>query len=651
MPEFRALLSGGGVMGERIRAHDWASTPFGAPTAWPQSLRSALSICLNSSAATAICWGPELRLLYNDAWSRMLGPGRPVPLGEKAIKAWADIWHVVGPQVKTVLETGAGYAAVDQLLPIQQRGHTHEAYWNYSFTPIAGEDGSVAGILHQAQETSDRVFADRRNALILALADRMRPLAHPGEILACACRLLGEALGVGRVGYGEVSPDGSTVSVARCWTDGMMADLAGNYRAEDLGKLHRALRQGEICWLEDAATDPGLSARDRATLRRLGLRSGLIAPILVEGRCRAMIFAHDGRPRGWGNHHAALLREVGERLRQELARARAEAALRESERRHRLIFEQAQDVVFTADLNQVITSANPAAAEALGIAAEALVGRSVGEFVAPDTFRRTTGMLRRKLAEGGTTRYEVEVFGKTDLLHWEISSTLTTDGDGHPLGLHAIARDVTERHAFEGRQQMLIEELNHRVKNMLAQVQGIALQSFKGKSDVAEAQAAFQERLAALAAAHDLLTRRKWEGATLTQLVADATCRLAKPDRIGFNGPDVVLPPKATVSLVLALHELATNASRHGALSTPQGRVDIGWRPAGQRLRMEWRESGGPRVAAPEGRGFGLRLIERALASDLGGAVALDFATEGLVCTIDAPLPRAGAGNVVSALL
>ena len=97
MPEFRALLEGGGEMAERIRAHDWASTPLGSPQGWPQSLRTALSICLNSNFPTAVYWGPQLILLYNDAWSAIPGPRHPGALGKPAREAWADVWSIVGP--------------------------------------------------------------------------------------------------------------------------------------------------------------------------------------------------------------------------------------------------------------------------------------------------------------------------------------------------------------------------------------------------------------------------------------------------------------------------------------------------------------------------------------------------------------------------
>ena len=149
-------------MGARIRAHDWRATPLGAPDAWPQSLRSALSICLHSSFPTAIYWGPELRLLYNDAFAPIPAERHPWALGRPAREVWGDIWDVVGPQLDEVIATGTGFSTFDQLLAMVRDGTARETYWNYSFTPIRVEGGGVAGVFNQGHETTERVLRDRR---------------------------------------------------------------------------------------------------------------------------------------------------------------------------------------------------------------------------------------------------------------------------------------------------------------------------------------------------------------------------------------------------------------------------------------------------------------------------------------------------------
>ena len=205
---------------------------------------------------------------------------------------------------------------------------------------------------------------------------------------------------------------------------------------------------------------------------------------------------------------------------------------------------------------------------------------------------------------------------------------------------------VLERKRTEEHQRLLINELNHRVKNTLAIVQSVASQTFRGDAVDPSSRLAFESRLAALAAAHDVLTEQNWESASLHDVVrkTGSGCG-ADESRVRVRGPEVRVEPRTAVALGMALHELCTNAVKYGSLSSEAGVVEIGWdlvEDGGTRrmIRLEWREQGGPPVAAPSKRGFGSRMIERALASELGGTVELRFLPEGLHCLVEAPLPE-----------
>jgi two-component sensor histidine kinase len=186
------------------------------------------------------------------------------------------------------------------------------------------------------------------------------------------------------------------------------------------------------------------------------------------------------------------------------------------------------------------------------------------------------------------------------------------------------------------------------VKNTLATVQSIAIQSLRGLDtpEAAAAKAAFEARLLALARVHDVLTRESWEGAELGNVVADATAPLdsteAGRSRFIVSGPHLRLPPRLALSIAMALHELGTNAVKYGSLSQEGGTVTISWSVVKEpetRLLLRWSESGGPPVTKPTRTGFGSRLIERSLARELDGEVQLMFAASGVVCSIEAPVP------------
>jgi two-component sensor histidine kinase len=204
----------------------------------------------------------------------------------------------------------------------------------------------------------------------------------------------------------------------------------------------------------------------------------------------------------------------------------------------------------------------------------------------------------------------------------------------------ALALEIEHRRRIERHQNLLLDELNHRVKNTLATVQAMAIQTLKGV-DIA-ARDAFIARLFALSSQHDLLTLDNWEGASFEGVVRRALrpWREEESTRFAVEGPAVHLDPKRALALGMGFHELATNAEKYGALSTSDGQVRVTWTldPEGRILKLRWQETGGPPVAAPERKGFGLRLIEHGLGREIAGDVRMDFASEGLVCGWDMKL-------------
>lgn len=212
--------------------------------------------------------------------------------------------------------------------------------------------------------------------------------------------------------------------------------------------------------------------------------------------------------------------------------------------------------------------------------------------------------------------------------------------DGEVVAIFVQGHDVTEEVRASGAQKLLINELNHRVKNTLAIVQGLAAQSFRKLDTARGPLEAFDARLNALAAAHGLLTERNWEDAQLEATVRSALSATLGSDaeRVSLFGPDLSLPPQTAVSLAMLVHELSTNAIKYGALSNETGTVSIEWlvdeEPFGRKLSIEWRETGGPPVTPPTRRGFGTRLIERGLSVEGGIPTQIEFLPDGIRCSI-----------------
>lgn len=212
-----------------------------------------------------------------------------------------------------------------------------------------------------------------------------------------------------------------------------------------------------------------------------------------------------------------------------------------------------------------------------------------------------------------------------------------------------VLRDAVQRQQQDqAHLRLLLNELNHRVKNTLATVQSIVTQTLRSADASTRTRDTLTSRIVALSKAHDVLTNEQWSGADLGEIAAQA----AQPfrlglgaERIAIDGPPVRVAPKTAIAMALALHELATNAVKYGALSGNDGRIEFGWRIAGHGADREliavWREFGGPRVTPPARAGFGTRLIERGLAADLNGEVSISYPPDGVVCTIRARLEGA----------
>ena len=336
-------------------------------------------------------------------------------------------------------------------------------------------------------------------------------------------------------------------------------------------------------------------------------------------------------------------------LRDRTAQRRAEEALRDSEERYRLIVDSARDyAIFTTDLKGRITTWNRGAREVLGWEEADAIGRPNAILYTPED--HLVGVPEAEMAEAlakGRAEHDRWHLRADGVRIWgtEVVTPLQ-DANGVTHGFLKILRDRTTQKREEEQRRLLLAELNHRVKNTLAIVQSFVTQTARGTASAAVLREALGTRLDALATLHDLLTREAWRGTGLADVVyATLAPYDDNVEHAQVRGPELRLVPNAALVLSMALHELATNAAKYGALSVPDGRVEVTWRldrPAegagSAMLDLLWRECGGPPVAPSPRRGFGSRLIEASVTYQLGGTVRLAFKPEGVECRFQVPL-------------
>jgi PAS domain S-box-containing protein len=390
----------------------------------------------------------------------------------------------------------------------------------------------------------------------------------------------------------------------------------------------------------------------RRTIEAEGVRALAFIPLTSAGKVCGKFMAYYDAPQDFDRRAADLAVTIAHQLGFSLERAEmdkrrraTEEALRESEERLRAVFDSPAIGVAVLTPEGHFIETNETFDELCGYTANELCTMNSLELTHPDD-RSAMGALLDSMLDGSRSDFVIEkrYLRKDGLVIWvQNSVSLTHDEDGRPLHLVKLIQNITERKIAEKRQRLLIDEINHRVKNTLATVQSFASQSLRNARSLAEGRAAFEARLIALSKSHDVLTRQHWEGADLLDVVNGAIapyCGRSEPSRFRLAGEKLRLRPKAVLALSLAFHELATNAVKYGALSTDAGRVSIDWNvvPQSQQFELRWRESGGPSVKPPVRRGFGSRLVEHGLAQDIAGHVQLTFNDRGVTCSIDAPL-------------
>jgi PAS domain S-box-containing protein len=325
-PDF---LAGGGAVGAMMRALDWAATSLGPTSAWPQSLRTSVSTCLNCSFPILIWWGPHLVKLYNDAYAAIIAEKHPRALGAPGRDVWPEIWDTIGPMLGRVMDHGEATPADDLPLVLHRHGYPELCWFSFSYSPIRDETGRVGGVFCPVIETTARVLFERRSAFLFDLERALRDAPSPAAVKATACRMLGDHLGVAQVGYSDIGADDRCVLVENAWNAEGAASVNGLHPLDDYGSLLIAdLKRGITLAVPDVEQDARICAP--ASLERfaaIGMRAFLDVLLVRAGRLVAILFVGDSVVRRWTEHETVLLHEAAERTWAAIERTRAEAAM------------------------------------------------------------------------------------------------------------------------------------------------------------------------------------------------------------------------------------------------------------------------------------------------------------------------------------
>lgn len=594
MPE---LAGHTGEMAALISGFDWEKTSLGPRSAWPQCLTSAVDIMLSAQVQIVMFWGDDFTALYNDAYAPSIGAKHPQALGRPARENWAELWDDLEPLLRSVLDDGKPLIAKDRPFYIERHGYPETVYFDISYSPVRGSDGTVLGVFCIVNETTERVYADRA---LRESEERLRAVISQSATGIAQCELNGRFVLV----------------------NSRFCEIVGYTEDELLG-----MRMHDITYSDDLP----LNTRLFETMMTTGENFEIEKRFVRKDGSLVWVTNSVSGLRG----SSGRIERVGGVIIDISERKRAQ----EVERRLAAIIASSDDAILSTDLNMIITSWNSGAERLYGYSAEEALGVSVMMLVPTERSDEEPAILAQIRAGHKVEPYETQRRCKTgQLVDVLLSVSPVYDTYGRIIGASKIAHDISAKKEAERLQNVLVGELNHRVKNVLATVMAISRQTL-GRGEVNKTSVeTFEARLASMARAHDLLIHGRWEEADLKAVIGQALSPHAR-ERFEISGPAIKLAPRTVVSISLALHELATNAAKYGALSTPDGRVSILWSlETGEilRLKLRWQEKGGPAVQSPTHKGFGSRLIESLLAAELNGQVHIAYEESGLICEVQA---------------
>jgi len=590
-----------GELRSLIAGFDWQTTSLGPRETWSANLKAAVDIITASPAAMVILWGSDGTMIYNDGYARIAGHRHPELLGRSVFQSFPELSefnrYVLGEVLK-----GIPLSYRDKHI-VMDIGQGAQSFWfDLDYSPITDDTGKPGGVFAVVVDTTQRILTERAQkdseARLQTLADNIAQFAWIADE-------------TGRV----------------FWYNKRWFDYTGASFAEVNGHgWHQFIHPDESANVVEKIAHCFASGVEWEDTFQLRGRDGTYRWFLS----RAMpIRDPDGNIVRWFGTNTDITKE-------------RDAAARDAQLA--TIVSTSADAIISLSLEGEILSWNPGAERLLGYNADEVVGRSE-TLLFPEGNENEFRIKYAQLREGKSVQREsVRVHKDGTLVDVAVSAAPILRSDGRLIGYSAVLRDITESKRADARMRLVTRELSHRTKNLLAVIVSMVRQTARMCTDTEAFQNELVQRLHAMAASHDLLVAEDWAGASLRSLI-DA---VLEPFGGSFvkvvqvDGPDIFLNANAIQNFALALHELATNAAKYGAMSVPTGRVDISWKLESREdnrsvLNFTWTEVGGPPVKRPQRTGFGHVVVDRVIARALEADVSYQFEEPGVVWSISMP--------------
>jgi len=589
-------------MKQRIQSLDWATSCLGPISAWPQNLRTTVDIVSDSQAPMLLLWGPEGIMLYNDAYAMLAGSRHPDILGTSVFKAWPEIADFHREVLQAVLG-GDSLSFKDKHLVLNRNRRPEDVWMNLDFSPVRDEQGNPAGALVIVAETTSWIYAEQAQR---ESEERFRTLADNIAQFAWMADETGSIFWYNKRWFDYT---GTTLEEMKGW---------GWRSVHHPDHVDRVVEKISHCFATGEEWEDTFPLRGRHGTYRWFLSRAM--PIRDEKTGKVV-------------HWFGTNTDITEHL-------------HEAERNAQLatIVSTSPDAIISLSHKGKVLSWNPGAEQMFGYTADEIIGHSERILFAEGADAEFEDKYRHLRHGEHVSRDAVRRRKDGNLIDVAINAAPMRRPDGRVVGFSAVLRDISDRKRAEKHLRVVMRELSHRTKNLLAVIMAMVRQTARASNDVHVLQSELIQRLQSMSASHDLLVAQDWAGASVEQLVHAVLQPFIGNETTALDceGPTAIVNATAAQNLGLALHELATNAAKYGALSDTKGQVKVRWElqtegPDAPRLTIDWMELGGPPVEPPKHKGFGHVVIERVAAQALNTKVRYEFPSDGVRWSIVVP--------------